>query len=171
MGAGYHGGFGKTNGNKTHQKNLETTKKSSNSLIDKNIISEMERNKIKFTKDDLIFTTKDKTGQLIFLEKGNSSVGLKHIEQRHTKDFVEKHKIQASQVSNHIYSVLTQGDLEYSRATIKKGKEGFERLYKYKGKYYLLSGVGINGFVVSAYPLDNKTAQQHIRRYKNERKN
>ena len=34
MGAGYHGGFGKTNGDKTHQKNLETTKKSSNNLID-----------------------------------------------------------------------------------------------------------------------------------------
>ena len=166
MGAGYRGGFGHTNGDKTHQKNLETTKKSSISLVDKNIVSEMERNNIKFTKEDLIFTTKDKTGQLIFLEKGNSSAGLKHIEQRHTEDFVEKHKIQASQVSKHIHSVFTQGDLEYSRTTVKKGKEGFERLYKYKGKYYLLSGVGTNGFVVSAYPLDDKTAKQHIRRYK-----
>ncbi len=166
MGAGYHGGFGKTNGDKTHQKNLETAKNASNNLIDKNIVSEMERNNIKFTKENLIFTTKDKTGQLIFLEKGNSSAGLKHIEQRHTKDFVEKHKIQASQVSKHIHSVFTQGDLEYSRTTVKKGKEGFERLYKYKGKYYLLSGVGTNGFVVSAYPLDDKTAKQHIRRYK-----
>ncbi len=27
MGAGYHGGFGKTKGDKTHQKNLEITKK------------------------------------------------------------------------------------------------------------------------------------------------
>ena len=166
MGAGYHGGFGHTDGEKTHQKNLETTKKSSISLVDKNIVSEMERNNIKFTKEDLIFTTKDKTGQLIFLEKGNSSAGLKHIEQRHTEDFVEKHKIQASQVSKHIHSVFTQGDLEYSRTTVKKGKEGFERLYKYKGKYYLLSGIGTNGFVVSAYPLDDKTAKQHIRRYK-----
>ena len=166
MGAGYHGGFGHTNGEKTHQKNLETTKKSSISLVDKNIVSEMERNNIKFAKEDLIFTTKDKTGQLIFLEKGNSSAGLKHIEQRHTEDFVEKHKIQASQVSKHIHSVFTQGDLEYSRTTVKKGKEGFERLYKYKGKYYLLSGVGTNGFVVSAYPLDDKNAEQHIRRYK-----
>ena len=166
MGAGYKGGFGHTNGEKTHQKNLEATKKLSSSLIDKNIVSEMEKNKIKFTKKDLGFTTKDKTGQLIFLEKGNSSAGLKHIEQRHTKDFVEKHKIQASQVSKHIHSVFTQGDLEYSRTTVKKGKEGFERLYKYKGKYYLLSGVGTNGFVVSAYPLDDKTAKQHIRRYK-----
>jgi len=166
MGAGYHGGFGKTNGSKTHQKNLETLKKSSNSLIDKSIVSEMEKNKIKFAKEDLIFATKDKTGQLIFLEKGNCSAGLKHIEQRHAKDFVEKHNIQVSQVSKHIHAVFTQGDLEYSRTTIKNGKEGFERLYKYEGKYYLLSGVGTNGFVVSAYPLNNKTAEQHIRRYK-----
>lgn len=70
------------------------------------------------------------------------------------------------QLSKHIYSVFTNGDLEYSRFTIKNGKEGFERLYKYKGEYYLLSGIGINGFVVSAYPLDNKIAQKYIRRYK-----
>ena len=166
MGAGYKGGFGHTGGEKKHQNNIESSKNSSKNLIDKKLVSEMERNKIKFTKEDLIFTTKDKTGQLIFLEKGNSSAGLQHIEQRHAKDFVEKHKIQASQVSKHIHSVFTQGDLEYSRTTVKKGKEGFERLYKYKGKYYLLSGVGTNGFVVSAYPIDDKTAKQHIRRYK-----
>ena len=46
MGAGYKGGFGHTNGEKTHQKNLETTKKSSTSLVDKNIVSEMEKIKL-----------------------------------------------------------------------------------------------------------------------------
>ena len=166
MGAGYHGGFGHTNGEREHQKKLESAEKAYNDLIDKNVVSEMQTKKVKFSSDSLIFATKDKSGQTLFLEKGNAVVGLKHIEQRHAKDFVEKHKIPASQLLKHIYTVFTQGDLEYSRITLKKGKEGFERLYRYKGTYYLLAGVGINGFIVSAYPLDNKTAQEHIRRYK-----
>lgn len=168
MGAGYHGGFGKTTGNSSHEINEQSKKKppKEKSLIDKNLVSEMERNKIKFTKENLVFTTRDKTGQIIFLETGSESSGLKHIEQRHTKDFIEKHKIEASQIPKHIYSVFTQGDLEYSRITVKNGKEGFERLYTYNGDCYLLSGVGTNGFVVSAYPLDKKIAQNHIRRYK-----
>lgn len=100
------------------------------------------------------------------MENGNDNAGLTHIKQRHALDFVNKHKIQVSQVTEHIHSVFTNGDLEYSRVTTKKGKEGFERLYKYQGHYYLLSGVGTNGFVVSAYPLDFETAQKYIRRYK-----
>lgn len=168
MGAGYHGGFGKTKGNTSHNsgENIENNLSQKECLIDKNLVSEMEKNKVKFNKENLVFTTKDKTGQLIFLETGTEGAGLKHIEQRHTKDFNEKHNIQVLQIPKHIYSVFTQGDLEYSRITVKNGKEGFERLYKYKGEYYLLSGVGTNGFVVSAYPLDDKTAQKHIRRYK-----
>lgn len=164
MGAGYHGGFGNTKGAQSHQTNIEEKQK--NSLIDSKIVSEMERNHVKFTKANLVFTTKDKTGQIIFLETGNDGAGLKHIQQRHIQDFVEKHKIQAQQITEHIHSVFKYGDLEYSRLTLKNGKEGFERLYKYKGNYYLLSGVGTNGFVVSAYPLDIETAQKHIRRYK-----
>jgi len=169
MGAGYHGGFGKTKGNIQHEtkqgKNNEKFEKQ-DILIDENLIAEMTRDNIKFTKENLIFVTKDISGQILFLETGNEQVGLKHIEQRHAKDLVDKHKIQASQISTHIYLVFTYGVLEYSRITNKKDNESFERLYRYKGEYYLLSGVGTNGFVVSAYPLDNKTAQKHIRRYK-----
>ena len=131
MGAGYHGGFGKTKGNSLHEINEPPKKKipKETSLIDENLVSEMENNQIKFTKENLVFATKDKTGQIVFLETGKDDAGLKHIEQRHTKDFIEKHKIEASQIPKHIYSVFTQGDLEYSRITVKNGKEGFERLY------------------------------------------
>jgi len=34
----------------------------------------------------------------------------------------------------------------------RKGKNGFERIYKYIGKYLIISAVGTNGFIVSAYP-------------------
>lgn len=51
------------------------------------------------------------------------------------------------------------------------GKIGYEKDYNYDGLYFVVTAVGRNGFIVSAYPLDNGTTQKYIRRYKNERKN
>lgn len=48
MGAGFHGGFAKTQGAKTNETNK--------------LINELERNGVKFRKEDIIFITKDKTG-------------------------------------------------------------------------------------------------------------
>ena len=49
MGAGYHGGFGKTKGNSSHEIKEQPKKKppKEKSLIDKNLVSEMENNQIK----------------------------------------------------------------------------------------------------------------------------
>ena len=158
MGAGYHGGFGHTDGEKTHQKNLETTKKSSISLVDKNIVSEMERNNIKFAKEDLIFTTKDKTGQLIFLEKGNSSAGLQHIldgngdKEGHAEDFKRAVGISREEIPNYLHKVITHGTIIKEEVKTFGGKTGYERDYYYNGKYFVVTGIGTNGFLVSAYP-------------------
>lgn len=35
-------------------------------------------------------------------------------------------------------------------------KIGYTKVYKYKSKYYLVTGIGYNGFIVSAYPYDKK---------------
>ena len=40
---------------------------------------ELETAGVKFTKEDVLFVTKDKTGQLVWLEKGNQRAGLEHI--------------------------------------------------------------------------------------------
>lgn len=32
------------------------------------------------------------------------------------------------------------------------GKTGYERDYYYNGKYFVVTGIGTNGFLVSAYP-------------------
>lgn len=29
---------------------------------------------------------------------------------------------------------------------------GFERVYSYQGNYYIVIGIGTNGFIISAYP-------------------
>ena len=65
MGTGFHSDFGKTEGTKRYEKD--------------ELIKEFEKNKIKFNKKDIIFITKDGTGQTVWLEKGSKSAGLEHI--------------------------------------------------------------------------------------------
>ncbi len=38
------------------------------------------------------------------------------------------------------------------------GREGYERIYEYNGGHILLAGIGLNGFMVSAYPLKDGKA-------------
>lgn len=51
MGTGFHGGFGKTEGAKNNE--------------EKALVKELERNGVKFSKEDIVFITKDKTGQIV----------------------------------------------------------------------------------------------------------
>ena len=37
--------------------------------------------------------------------------------------------------------------------SIGSGRQGYERVYEYKGNYYTMTGIGTNGFIVSAYPV------------------
>ncbi len=150
MGAGFHGGFGSgTQGAKNN--------------VTANLISEMEKAGVKFSKENVVFVTKDGTGQTVWLETGDQSAGMQHIVSRHADDFQAKHGVAKSEIASHLETVFRQGKVEYSRVTRNNG--GYERLYSYNGKYYLLSGVGQNGYIVSAYPIGEKEALRLIGRY------
>lgn len=151
MGSGISGGYSNTKG----------ASSSSEALV-----KQLEQSGVKFSKKDMVFVTKDKTGQVVWLEKGNASSGLQHIESRHANDFQSKHGVSKSQISNHLNDIFTSGKVEYSRITQKNGRPGYERLYSHNGKYYLLTGVGTNGYIVSAYPINKDIAIKLIERYK-----
>lgn len=127
---------------------------------------------VKFNKDDVLFVTSDASGQLVWLEKGNQSAGLEHIlngdkdTPGHAKDFENKFGISQSVIPNAIKEIITNGKLEYSEVTIKNGKEGYDKIYSYKDKYYMFSGIGINGFIVTAYPLSENRTKSIIKRNK-----
>ena len=74
MGAGYHGGFGSTSGSAIGNAGSDGEKE-----IDENLKKELRNSNIKFNEKDMVFITRDKTGQIFWLENGNSSAGLKHI--------------------------------------------------------------------------------------------
>lgn len=152
MGAGYKGGFGDTNGEKKHQKNLEATKKPSSSLIDKKLIQELKDNNIKFNEKEVLFITKDKTNQTVWLEKGNENAGFEHIKARHGDDFVKAFNFNEDTLHESLYSVIKYGDVIDNHIEVRNGIPSITRVYNYEGKYYLLTGIGTNGFIVSARP-------------------
>lgn len=135
-------------------------------LTKKHMIDQLTKAGVKFNPNDVLFVTKDKTGQLLWLEKGSKGAGLEHIKERHLSDFVEKHGIKKDNIVGHLSSIIKTGKLEYSRKIMRSGKLGYERLYNKNGQYYLLSAIGTNGFLVTAYPVSKKTANTLIRRNK-----
>lgn len=145
MGAGIHGGFG--SGTKGAQ-DLKTD----------SLIKELEKGGVKFKIEDVVFITKDATGQTIWLEKGNKTAGLEHIlngngkSPGHTADFEKAFGVSKDQVSYYLNKVITCGAVISNKLVLRGNCEGFERVYYYDGKHYVVTGIGTNGFIISAYP-------------------
>ena len=136
-----------------------------NELEKELLLKELIDKGVKFNPEDVIFITKDKSGMLIWLETGNEIAGFVHIK-KHIKQFIDKHGIKENELEEHLKFIITNGVLEYFKIVKRKNKDGYERLYSKDGKYYIVAGVGLNGFIVSAYPLNEKEAKDLIRRNK-----
>lgn len=123
------------------------------SLEEKNaFFKELLKRGEKFNKEKMKFITRDATGQIMWLEEGNPTAGLEHIEIRHAKDFEKALGIPQDQIPNFLEDIITHGVIISNKITIRNGREGFERIYDHNGKYYILAGIGTNGFIVSARP-------------------
>lgn len=70
----------------------------------------------------------------------------------HAKDFERAFGVSKAQIPNYLNKVISQGEI-VKNSLIKRGnRECFERIYYYEGKHYVVTGIGTNGFIVSAYP-------------------
>lgn len=168
MGTGYHGGFGNTNGAAVQkeiniQKEISVQKEISNDVpqtsdVKKELINELIHNNVKISVDDVVFITRDKSNQIVWLEKGNSAAGLEHIingngqKPGHAKDFERAFGISKEQIPDYLSKVITHGTIIENKLVQKGNRNGFERIYYYEGKHYVVTGIGTNGFIVSAYP-------------------
>ena len=123
------------------------------------LIQELYDKNVKFSEKDIVFITRDRTGQIVWLETGNPGAGLMHIldgngkTAGHATDFEQAFGVSRSQVPAFLKEVITNGEVISNTLKPVKGRLGFERIYAYKGKHYLLAGVGTNGFITSAYPV------------------
>ncbi len=100
---------------------------------------------------------------IVWLEKGNAKGGLQHIldgngkTPGHAADFKKAFGVSRQNVPTYIKQVVKNGKLVSNKTiSVGGGRLGYERVYYYNGRYHLVTGVGTNGFIVSAYPVKLK---------------
>ena len=128
-------------------------------LIDNDLLDDMEARGVKFTRNNVIFVTMDSSGQVVWLESGSKTAGFAHIEARgHTGQIAKKFGVTEAEVPRLLRNVIRDGRIVSNKIRKSNGREGYERIYEYNGGHILLAGIGLNGFMVSAYPLKDGKA-------------
>ncbi len=135
---------------------------------DELLFAELDRDQVKYTRENVIFITRDETGQIIWLETGNTIVGLTHILRRHANEFKESLKVEADQIPEYLKKVVTFGVVTSSTTGMRNGRLCVERIYLYDDEYHILTALGTNGFLVSAHPEGEKTTEKRERRKRHE---
>ncbi|WP_058270905.1 hypothetical protein [Olsenella massiliensis] len=57
-----------------------------------------------------------------------------------------------TEVEAYLRKVISQGSIVKNELKPIGSRMGYERVYYYEGEYCIITGVGTNGFIVSAYP-------------------
>jgi RHS repeat-associated protein len=109
------------------------------------LLSELTKQGVKYTAADVLKIGKNVAGKIIFLEKGGTTAGLKHILE-HSDDFV-KAGIAKSDIENVVFEAATSGKLVGSQG----GRPIFQILYNGQTKNIAVT-VGDNGYIVGANP-------------------
>ena len=86
------------------------------------------------------------------METGKDDAGLKHIQQRHTREFQDAFSVKKEDIPHFLYKVVREGNIVDNHIEIRNGKPTVTKVYDYQGNYYILTGVGTNGFIVTARP-------------------
>ena len=139
-------------------------------LVKDDMIKILTKLNVKFNSEELIFVSKDKTDQIVWLEIGPNRKGLKHIlygdgDDGHIYDFINYLNIQESQIIDTIKDVISNWKVEYSIIKPVYNRDGYEKMYS-KDDKYMLAGIGLNGFITSIYPFKKNKAIKRIRRNK-----
>lgn len=126
-------------------------------LVDPSLIAEMEKNGIKFNKDEVIFTVRDARGQVIWLEKGNSTAGFSHMQQRnHIEQLAKYFDVTTEDIPRLLRNMIRDGRIVSDVLEIRGGREIRNRVYEYNGNHIVLAALGSNGFLVTAFPNPTK---------------
>lgn len=111
------------------------------------LMDELKNSGVKYNEKDVILVAKNYEGKLLWLEKGNGGTGLRHIIERHQKDFDSQINI-----LDLLMKILpTKPIKHFSRARDNRLELADVFLYKANSKIYLVA-YGDNGYIVSFYP-------------------
>ena len=161
MGSGnkFHGGLPTKGGLIGKGEALPTPR----SLAKDPLVKDLLNKGVKINLKETLFVIKDKTGMVVWLEKGSTKGGLLHIldgngkSPGHAGDFKNALGLSRGEIPTYIRTVVSNGKLVSSKTVVVgNGRIGYERIYYHGGKYHLVTGIGTNGYIVSAYPVKFK---------------
>ena len=117
------------------------------------LISQLEANNEKFTKEDVVAITQDSSGKIVWLEKGHLGdrpSGLEHILDAHEDDFANQN-ISAAEIPQYIMTAVKHGTIirYQGRGT---GRPIYEFKYEGKIRRRVAITIGSNGYIVGANP-------------------
>lgn len=147
MGCGSSFSFGlSTKGGKIDFVNKNDIK--DNNLLARKLLKELDNEKIKYTKEDIVFIAKLKNGRKIFFEKSR----LHHIILRHAEDFKKAFGVNKENIASLLSETILKGKLIHSHVKMVNGRECYYNKYYYHGKYTIVYGIANNGYIETAYP-------------------
>lgn len=120
----------------------------------KALIQEVVASGEKITPNDVVMITRDPSGKIVWLEKGNSSAGLQHIIDKHGHEFNGK-GITNEDIPNYVLEAVYQGKIVGTQGNKRTPRTIYE--FKYNGIIQRIAvQVGSNGFIVGANPRSAK---------------
>ena len=126
---------------------------SSGDKLAKEILGEMRKENIKFTKDKIVFVAKLENGNKIFLETS----GVEHIVSQHAGQFFKTFGvISKTDISSILVETISKGKLIQSYRHDSNGNEGYRNLYYYKHNYIVVYAIASNGYIETCFPIRYK---------------
>ena len=113
----------------------------------KALINEVIANGDKISPNKVVMITRNPTGKIVWLETGNNRSGLKHIIDKHGKEFNGR-GISNNDIPNYVLEAVHQGNIVGTQ-----GKRDPRTIYEfiYNGqKQRIAVQVGSNGYIVGA---------------------
>lgn len=120
--------------------------------VDSALIKELQKRNENFTQKDIIAAERDRSGNVVWLEKGNDRAGLKHI-LSHESQFT-KFGVDRRDIPEYVMKAITGGNIIGYQGQ-GTGRPIYE--FDHNGETHRLAvTIGSNGFIVGANPKSRK---------------
>jgi hypothetical protein len=127
----------------------QAVKVGANGGVNPTLLNELTANGVKFTPENVIATARGPSGQVVFLETGNSRAGLQHIVGEHANDFANIGVSQA-EIPNVVMQAVSQGKIVGYQG-VGTGRPIFETVINGQPRRLAIT-ISDNGFIVGANP-------------------
>lgn len=118
----------------------------------KALVKQLKNSGVKISPKDVVAITKDPDGRTVWLEKGKSGPGgsgLKHILEKHAKEF-QQQGISKKEIPQYLMQAIRHGKIVGYQGH-KKDRPIYEFTYEGKNRRVAIT-IGSNGYIVGANP-------------------